>query len=488
MINLDCGGKIIKKAIEEIMKKRITCIVAVIMIVLTMSVLFVACNGKDGKSAYDLAVEQGFEGTLEEWLESLKGVNGQNGLDGKDGFNGKDGADGAIDVESLYKKAVEEGFEGSYMDFLRQCLSLSSDSKAAAGKALLSAVKIRTVNNTKDKWGRPNVTTAGGSGVIYKLNKEVGSAYIITNYHVVYNGTSTNTGGISHEIKVFIFGKEREEDAITARYIGGAYDYDIAILQVKDSDVIKNSEVRAVDVAVSRDALVGSTVMAVGNPSTGGILESFEDFKISVTQGVLCVDSEYIMVADDSGYSIYVRAMRVDAAINAGNSGGGLYNQDGELIGIVNAKSNSKKIENVGYAIPIDVVAGIADYAIAYCNGATVRKVSKCSLGVTTKILSSKAVYDSDLQATRLVETIAVSAFDDDSLVKDLLNVDDVIDSIEIDGKVYVIDREFALDNALWNVKLNDRQSAEIKLNITRDGNKMEIPVTVTASSFKELK
>ena len=124
MINLDCGGKIIKKAIEEIMKKRITCIVAVIMIVLTMSVLFVACNGKDGKSAYDLAVEQGFEGTLEEWLESLKGVNGQNGLDGKDGFNGKDGADGAIDVESLYKKAVEEGFEGSYMDFLRQCLSM----------------------------------------------------------------------------------------------------------------------------------------------------------------------------------------------------------------------------------------------------------------------------------------------------------------------------------------------------------------------------
>ncbi len=133
-------------------------------------------------------------------------------------------------------------------------------------------------------------------------------------------------------------------------------------------------------------------------------------------------------------------------------------------------------------------MAGIADYAIAYCNGATVRKVSKCSLGVTTKILSSKAVYDSDLQATRLVETIAVSAFDDDSLVKDLLNVDDVIDSIEIDGKVYVIDREFALDNAFWNVKLNDRQSAEIKLNITRDGNKMEIPVTVTASSFKELK
>ena len=92
------------------------------------------------------------------------------------------------------------------------------------------------------------------------------------------------------------------------------------------------------------------------------------------------------------------------------------------------------------------------------------------------------------MQATRLVETIAVSAFDDDSLVKDLLNVDDVIDSIEIDGKVYVIDREFALDNALWNVKLNDSQSAEIKLNITRDGNKMEIPVTVTASSFKELK
>ena len=48
-------------------------------------------TGSDGKSAYDLAVENGFNGTVEEWLASLVGKDGANG---KDGINGKDGADG----------------------------------------------------------------------------------------------------------------------------------------------------------------------------------------------------------------------------------------------------------------------------------------------------------------------------------------------------------------------------------------------------------
>ena len=57
-------------------------------------------NGKDGRSAYEIAIENGFVGTVAEWLESLKGrdglpgKDGADGLPGKDGTNGKDGKDG----------------------------------------------------------------------------------------------------------------------------------------------------------------------------------------------------------------------------------------------------------------------------------------------------------------------------------------------------------------------------------------------------------
>ena len=231
--------------------------------------------------------------------------------------------------------------------------------------------------------------------------------------------------------------------------------------------------------------VVGSTVMAVGNPSTGSILEDFEDYKISVTQGVLSVDSEYISIADSSsGYAINVRTMRVDAAINSGNSGGGLYNLDGKLIGIVNAKSASSSIENMGYAIPSDVVVGIADYAIAHCNGNDVQNVSKCSIGISTQSVSSKAVYDSDLHATRLVESISVSAVDEDGIAKDLIEVGDIIVSIVIDGVEYKIDREFALDNALWKVK----GEGTVILNVTRDGEPLVIELSITNSDFVQLK
>jgi len=80
-------------------------------------------NGKDGLSAYEIAVENGFVGTVSEWLESLKGADGlpgkdgENGTDGRDGKDGKDGADGK-DGLSAYEVAVENGFTGSEEEWL----------------------------------------------------------------------------------------------------------------------------------------------------------------------------------------------------------------------------------------------------------------------------------------------------------------------------------------------------------------------------------
>lgn len=59
-------------------------------------------KGKDGRSAYEIAVEHGFVGTETEWLESLRGADGKDGLPGKDGKNGVDGKDGITPDMSSY--------------------------------------------------------------------------------------------------------------------------------------------------------------------------------------------------------------------------------------------------------------------------------------------------------------------------------------------------------------------------------------------------
>lgn len=98
-------------------------------------------NGKDGLSAYEIAVNNGFVGTVSEWLESLKGsdglpgkdgingtdgVDGKNGADGRNGVDGRDGRDGAdgqngTDGEnglSAYELAVQNGYTGTEKEWL----------------------------------------------------------------------------------------------------------------------------------------------------------------------------------------------------------------------------------------------------------------------------------------------------------------------------------------------------------------------------------
>lgn len=96
-------------------------------------------NGKDGLSAYEIAVKNGFVGTVSDWLESLKGADGLPGKDGINGTDGKDGADGRDGIEgkdgtegkdgrdgvdgqnglSAYEVAVENGFTGSEDEWLQ---------------------------------------------------------------------------------------------------------------------------------------------------------------------------------------------------------------------------------------------------------------------------------------------------------------------------------------------------------------------------------
>ena len=77
-----------------------------------LSEMQTGANGKDGRSAYEIAIENGFVGTAAEWLESLKGMNGVDGKDGLPGKDGKDGADGLPGKDGTNGKDGKDGRDG----------------------------------------------------------------------------------------------------------------------------------------------------------------------------------------------------------------------------------------------------------------------------------------------------------------------------------------------------------------------------------------
>ena len=122
-----------------------------------------------------------------------------------------------------------------------------------------------------------------GSGIIYKLDKNVGTAFIITNYHVVYGENANNEFKVCDDIKVYLCGSEinngiDNDMGINAEFIGGSMYYDIAILKVTNSELLKNSIARQAKIIDSDSVYAGQSVYAVGNA---------EGYGISVTSGIV---------------------------------------------------------------------------------------------------------------------------------------------------------------------------------------------------------
>jgi len=330
-------------------------------------------------------------------------------------------------------------------------------SEIAAAKALLSAVSIKT-------------DTASGSGVIFKLSDDKTEAYVLTNYHVIYN---SKTHAVSKNIKAYLYGMESHlygDDslnyAMEAQYVGGTVNYDLAVLKIKNSKVLMESSARACDFADSNNVQILETAIAVGNAVSGGI---------SVTMGRVNVDSEDIqLLAADDKTVISIRVMRTDAAVNPGNSGGGLFNAKGELIGIVNAKSSDVDMDNIGFAIPSNVAKYIAQNILYYCDGTTHTSAFRCMLGINVQIAELYTEYDEEtgvLHRKERVEVLSIAS--DTSAAKDILMEGDVINSITIDGKVYEVTRMFHVVDAM----LNARATSSVKINVTRGTQELELDI-----------
>lgn len=397
----------------------------------------------EAKSAYQLAVDEGYEGSLEDWLASLKGETGMAGADGAKGDS--------IDLYETYQKLIELGeIDCSFLEFVQDYLNvdLNLSNQKAISNAILSAVKIIATNdNLYNSNGEVNTDAQGksGAGVIYKLNKESGDAYIITNYHVVYDSDLTKTT-LNH-IYVNLLGNQYLDGAIKATYIGGSATYDIAVLQIRDSEILRNSDAKAVEVFNSNEIAVGTTAIAIGNPQGEGI---------SATEGIVSVDSEEIYMEPISTENVTLneddevemRVIRIDTAINPGNSGGGLFNENGELIGIVNAKIVSSTIVGFGYAIPSTIATNVADNLIRNYDGVNPSRVQKCLVGIMIGVTNSYAVYDESTSSTKIIEEVSVAEVSETSVLYGKLQENDIIKSILINGETLNVTRNFVILDA----------------------------------------
>lgn len=216
--------------------------------------------------------------------------------------------------------------------------TVNSTIEAVAKKVSPSVVGIRTTAAVQNFFGGSSESTGEGSGIIYSSD-----GYIITNYHVIESAVKSAKSSIE------VFFDSLDDNAITATVVGYNVSYDLAVIKISASGLVK------MQLADQNTLAVGQYVAAVGAP--GGL-----EYMDSVSYGIISGLDRKVAI---SGYeSTTVSLIQTDAAINPGNSGGALVNVKGELIGINSSKIVSESFEGMGFAIPVNTVKEICDKII----------------------------------------------------------------------------------------------------------------------------
>ena len=168
--------------------------------------------------------------------------------------------------------------------------------------------------------------------------------------------------------------------------------------------------------------------------------------------------------------------------LDSGNGGGGLNNADGKLMGIVNSKFVDEGVENIGYAIPSNVVKSIADNIIDYCFGTETERVQRAMLGISVTTSDSKAVYDSSTGMISIKETVSVYEVSEGSIVKGILNECDTFVSSTLNENVTEINRQYDIIDMMLDVRAGDT----VNFNIIRDGKNINVSITITEDCLTE--
>ena len=292
------------------------------------------------------------------------------------------------------------------------------------------AITTEQMSGSQTWFGGYYVQSGAGSGVIISQD-----GYILTCAHVVSGATS---------VKVQL----DNGDTYDATIVGSDSTSDIAVIKIEATGLTPA-------VIGDSDALaVGETVVAVGNPL--GTLSN------SVTDGIISALNREVTVEDND-----MTLLQTDASISPGNSGGGLFNANGELIGIVNAKSSYSEAEGIGFAIPINTAMEIAQELIQ--NGAVARpalgvKIYDVSDAATAQQLgvTSTGVYVVEVTAGGGAEAAGVQAGDR------IIAVDDTAVSTSGSIKSYLADKNVG---------------DTVNLQVERDGKVLTLAVTLGSST-----
>lgn len=278
-------------------------------------------------------------------------------------------------------------------------------------------------------FGQPVQSASAGSGFV--LTKD---GFIVTNYHVVKDADT---------VKVTMY----NGDEYDAKYVGGDEDYDIAVIKVEAA------ELQPVVLGDSTGLNVGDHVLAIGNP--------LGELTFSMSGGMVSSVNRAINV-DGTPFNM----IQTDASINPGNSGGPLFNQFGEVVGIVSAKYSSyasESVEGLGFAIPINDVSAMIEDIMT--NGYV---TNKPYLGITggsmTEQMAAQYRYDID-------EGVFVYSVEEGgAAAKAGLKMGDVITKVD--------DTDIDSMEDLTVVKKQYSAGDIVKLTIYRDGAETTVELT----------
>lgn len=334
-------------------------------------------------------------------------------------------------------------------------------SAQVAAKVEPSVVAITTEHmTTSNYWFGSYVTSGAGSGVVISQD-----GYILTCAHVI-DGAS--------KITVELQGGETAVATLVGSYTNG----DIAVIKIDKTGL------SAAEIADSDQILQGETCYAVGNPE-GRFSGSISDGIISALDRTITVQVESAAPNSGRGNSLYdmfygggtyvqniqLNVLQMTAAVSPGNSGGALFNDRGQLIGIVSAKSSQTDSEGLGFAIPSNTAMEIASQLIA--SGTYVPEGSqsgegetsnvtpttnKAILGIHVSEIDQQSAYQYNMKPGVYVSSITVQSTMDAGLaVGDrIVSVDDVMVSASTDVTSYLADKAPG-DVVILNVERSGR-------------------------------
>ncbi|MGN0460567.1 MAG: S1C family serine protease [Ruminococcus sp.] len=292
-----------------------------------------------------------------------------------------------------------------------------------SSKVADSVVEIVTETVSYSYFYGQAISEGAGSGVIVDAN-----GYIVTNNHVIEGAKS---------IKVTL----RNGNEYTAKLIGTDADKDIALIKIEPKS---DEELTIATFGDSDKLAVGDKAVAIGNP-LGQLGGTVTDGIISALDRKLTVDNNVMNL------------LQTDAAINPGNSGGGLFDGQGNLIGIVEAKASgdgsSTSVEGLGFAIPVNEVQAILSdlKAYGYVKG------KPASIGVTLQTY---------------MDMVYVYAVEENSAADKA--------GLEKGDKIMKIDGDEIKSSSDVKSKISESKAGDkLKFEIERNGEKKTVEVTI---------